>query len=216
MRYLKPYKIFESKSSLKFVKQPTKKGAKTETYNVVKDGEVIGQIKWSSRMRGYAFLPEKEHGDEIKNFIKDLMSKRKKSKVFESNWYDMKEYMDVLSQLSLDLWDKDFNVQVYDEIISREHQCIVLNIIKRSSNEFTYNKFTYPEIKLELLEMIDYMDKQDWEILNIEFHHLKDGYLYCKLDGDKLVSTSDEEIDYEIEQLIVKFMKKDEIKSNLS
>lgn len=84
MKYLKTYKIFESKSSLKFVKQPTKKGAKTETYNVVKDGEVIGQIKWSSRMRGYAFLPEKEHGDEIKNFIKDLMSKRKKSKVFES------------------------------------------------------------------------------------------------------------------------------------
>ena len=78
MRYLKTYKIFESKSSLKFVKQPTKKGSKTETYNVIKDGNVIGQIKWSSRMRGYAFLPEKEHSDEIKDFIKDLMSKRRK------------------------------------------------------------------------------------------------------------------------------------------
>jgi hypothetical protein len=29
-------------------------------------------------MRGYAFLPEKEHSDEIKDFIKDLMSKRRK------------------------------------------------------------------------------------------------------------------------------------------
>ena len=80
MKWLKTYKIFESKSSLKFAKQPTKKGAKTETYNVIKDGEVIGQIKWSSRMRGYAFLPEKDHDDEIKTFIKDLMSKRKAKK----------------------------------------------------------------------------------------------------------------------------------------
>jgi hypothetical protein len=78
MKYLKTYRLFESKSSLKFTKQTSKKGAKTETYNVIKDGEVIGQIKWSSRMRGYAFLPEKEHSDEIKDFIKDLMSKRRK------------------------------------------------------------------------------------------------------------------------------------------
>jgi len=84
MRYLKTYKLFESKSSLKFTKQPSKKGSKTETYNVIKDGEVIGQIKWSSRMRGYAFLPEKEHDDEIKDFIKGLMNKRKESKTNES------------------------------------------------------------------------------------------------------------------------------------
>ena len=96
MKYLKTYtKLFESKSSLKFTKQPSKKGAKTETYNVIKDGEVIGQIKWSSRMRGYAFLPEKEHDDEIKKFIKDLMNKRKKSKLLESNWYEMKDHIDV-------------------------------------------------------------------------------------------------------------------------
>ena len=96
MKYLKTYtKLFESKSSLKFTKQPSKKGAKTETYNVIKDGEVIGQIKWSSRMRGYAFLPEKEHDDEIRKFIKDLMNKRKKSKSLESNWYEMKDHIDV-------------------------------------------------------------------------------------------------------------------------
>ena len=78
MKHLTSYRLFESKSSLKFNKQTAKKGAKTETYNVIKDGNVIGQIKWSSRMRGYAFLPEKEHSDEIKDFIKDLMSKRRK------------------------------------------------------------------------------------------------------------------------------------------
>lgn len=80
MRYLQEYRLFESKSSVKFVKKESKKGTKTETYDVIKSGEVIGQIRWSSRMRGYAFLPEKEHDEEIKVFIKDLMSKRKKSK----------------------------------------------------------------------------------------------------------------------------------------
>ena len=44
MKYLKSYILFESKSNLKFTKQPKKKGAKTETYNVSKDGNVIGQI----------------------------------------------------------------------------------------------------------------------------------------------------------------------------
>jgi hypothetical protein len=80
MKYLKTYILFESKSNLKFTKQPKKKGAKTETYNVSKDGNVIGQVKWSSRMRGYAFLPTTDSSDEIKEFIKDLMKRRKEEK----------------------------------------------------------------------------------------------------------------------------------------
>ena len=80
MKYLKSYILFESKSNLKFTKQPKKKGAKTETYNVLKDGNVIGQVKWSSRMRGYAFLPTTDSSNEIKEFIKDLMSKRREEK----------------------------------------------------------------------------------------------------------------------------------------
>jgi uncharacterized protein YkuJ len=79
MKYLKSYILFESKSNLKFTKQPKKKGAKTETYNVSKDGNVIGQVKWSSRMRGYAFQPTTDSSDEIKEFIKDLMTKRRNS-----------------------------------------------------------------------------------------------------------------------------------------
>lgn len=80
MIHLKSYNLFESKSDLKFTKQPKKKGAKTETYNVIKDSNVIGQIKWSSRMRGYAFLPTTDSSNEIKEFIKDLMIKRKEEK----------------------------------------------------------------------------------------------------------------------------------------
>ena len=78
MKHIKTYQIFESESSsLKFTKQTKKKGAKTDTYNVSKGGNVVGQIKWSSRMRGYAFLPTTDSSDEIKEFIKELMLKRK-------------------------------------------------------------------------------------------------------------------------------------------
>jgi len=129
----------------------------------------------------------------------------KSYKLFESSWYDMKEYMNVLGDLSLSLWDKDFNVQIADEIISRVNQCIVVNIVKRGSNA----KFTYPEIKEELLDMVHYMDLQGWEILNMEYTHIASGPLYCKLDGDKLVSVmSEEEIDYQFHQLIVKFKQR--------
>lgn len=80
MKYLKTYKLFENKSNLKFKKQTSKKDTKTEIYDVLKDSNVIGQIKWYSRLRGYAFLPEKEHDTEIKDFIKDLMRKRREEK----------------------------------------------------------------------------------------------------------------------------------------
>ncbi len=136
-------------------------------------------------------------------------------KLFEANWYDIKDHIDVLSDMSMYLWDKDFNVQVADEIISREHQCIVVNIVKKA-HPFSI-PFTYPEIKEELLEMVGYMDREGWEILNMEFTHIAAGPLYCKLDGDKLVSAvSEEEIDYQFHQLIVKFVEKKEVKKNES
>jgi hypothetical protein len=72
--------ILESKSNLKFTKKEKKKGAKTDTYDVSKSGTVIGQIKWSSRMRGYAFLPTTDCDNEIKEFVKELMKKRREEK----------------------------------------------------------------------------------------------------------------------------------------
>jgi len=77
---IKSYKIFESNSDLRFVKKPTKKGAKTEIYDVIKSGNIIGQVKWYSRMRGYAFLPTNDSDLQIKNFVKDLMVKRREMK----------------------------------------------------------------------------------------------------------------------------------------
>lgn len=82
MKYIKSYKIFESKEDvdIKFIKQPKKKDAKTDSYKVIKNGNEIGLIKWSSRMRGYAFLPSQDCDTKVKDFIKDLMAKRRAEK----------------------------------------------------------------------------------------------------------------------------------------
>ena len=77
MKYLQSYKLFESKSDIKFIKKEKKKGAKTDTYDVSKSGTIIGQIKWSSHMRGYAFLPTSDVSLDIKEYISNLMKKRK-------------------------------------------------------------------------------------------------------------------------------------------
>lgn len=71
--------ILESKttSKLKFNKQPRKKGAKTDVYNVVKNGTTIGQVKWYSRLRGYGFLPPTGDEAEVKEFVKEVSRLRR-------------------------------------------------------------------------------------------------------------------------------------------
>jgi len=71
--------IIESKttSKLKFNKQPRKKGAKTDVYNVVKNGTTIGQVKWYSRLRGYGFLPPTGDEAEVKEFVKEVSRLRR-------------------------------------------------------------------------------------------------------------------------------------------
>ena len=80
MKFLDSFNIFENKSNIKFIRKEKKKGAKTDTYDVSKDGIVIGQVKWSSRFRGYAFLPTIDCSSEITEFVKELMQKRREIK----------------------------------------------------------------------------------------------------------------------------------------
>jgi hypothetical protein len=118
MKYLKDWLVFESKSSIKFVKQKKKSGAKTDTYNVIKSGNVIGQIKWSSRMRGYAFLPEKEHDTEIKDFIKSLMSDRRKVLESYSSYEEFEYYvMDYLKKYNIFQSQMNHFLDFYHDII---------------------------------------------------------------------------------------------------
>lgn len=144
----------------------------------------------------------------------------KSYKLFESNWYDIKDHIKVLSDMSLPLWDRDFNVQVSDQTISKsdfndptpEHECIVVNIVKRGDK-----KFTYPEIKDELVDMIDFMDREGWKILEVEYLDPSFGRHFLKhlgeLTPDNLFSSR---IDSTLNQLIVKFVEKKEVKTNES
>ena len=84
MKHLKTYKIFENQShdnddlDIEFIRQPKKnKDSKTDTFNVLKNDILIGQVRWSSRLRGYAFLPSKDCESTVKEFVKDLMMKRR-------------------------------------------------------------------------------------------------------------------------------------------
>ena len=79
MKYIKTFNESVA-SKIIFKKQPKKKGAKTDVYNVIKSGTIIGQVKWVSRVRGYSFSPTSDCDTEIKEFIKDLMKKRREEK----------------------------------------------------------------------------------------------------------------------------------------
>ena len=72
--------VYGFNENLSFIKQPKKKGANTEVFNVSKGAGAIGQIKWSSRNRGYAFLPTPDCDSKVKEFIKELMKKRREDK----------------------------------------------------------------------------------------------------------------------------------------
>ncbi len=74
---IKSFKLFEKKSALEFLIQPKKEGSKTDVYVVKKNSRVIGQIKWSSRIMGYSFLPTNDCDLEIKSFIMKLMNDRR-------------------------------------------------------------------------------------------------------------------------------------------
>ena len=236
MRYLKTYKLFESKSSLKFTKQPSKKGAKTETYNVIKDGEVIGQIKWSSRMRGYAFLPEKQHDDEIKKFIKDLMNKRKKSKLLESNWYEMKDHINVLSdkiQIRLGRSAERHFGKVQNIIIMVDDQDITseddvpglgkMNIVIKDNEIIVGDIFIPEKYRKQGIATIVYQKISDYFNLPIVNSKTKGfnqtiegGHIWKKRERFEPKNLSVEEINYQFDQLIVKFVEKKEVRTNES
>ena len=66
--------------SVEFKKKPKKKGAKTDVYDIINNDVLVGQVKWSSRVMGYAFTPTKDCEKEVKEFVKELMAKRRAEK----------------------------------------------------------------------------------------------------------------------------------------
>ena len=112
------------------------------------------------------------------------------------------ERLRVLSDMSLELWDENFNVQVSSEVLSRDDKYIVVNIVKRGSNRFDYS-----EIKDTFLSMISYMESEGHSIsIEVSGEYVAN-LIPVELEGEELYLKfrPEQMVDYPIGQLIIKF-----------
>ena len=142
------------------------------------------------------------------------------------------ERLRVLSDMSLELWDSNFNVQVSSEVL-RDDKYIVVNIVKRGSyigknielaKINLINRFDYSEIKDVFLSMVSYMESEDYSIKSIEVSEnqcysystltrlQKSSFPFQKvllMEEELYLRTSTQRprqmVDYPIGQLIIKF-----------
>jgi hypothetical protein len=140
--------------------------------------------------------------------MKYLKTYESMSDLASDSYHKRQERMRTLEDMSLELWDSNFNVQVSSEVLSRDDKYIVVNIVKRGQN-----RFNYTEIKDTFLSMISYMESEghsisievsDKYVSNLIPVELKGDELFLKhrvsrIDGSYLM------VDYPIEQLIIKF-----------
>ncbi len=143
----------------------------------------------------------------------------KSYKIFESmsdlasdSYNKRQERLRTLEDMSLELWDENFNVQVSSEVLSRDDKYIKVTIQnKRQSSPlgaYGAPRFDYNKIKDTLLSMVSYMESEGYSIREIEVSdkyvhnlipvELKDEKLYLKYRPEQMVN-------YPIGQLVIKF-----------
>ena len=124
------------------------------------------------------------------------------------------ERLRVLSDMSLELWDENFNVQVSSEVLSRDDKYIVVNIVKRGQNERlrrNWTRFDYSEIKDVFLSMVSYMESEGHSIKSIEVSDISSSNLIKYKLVDEVLLTDmagiyiPRELNRSIGQLIIKF-----------
>ena len=122
------------------------------------------------------------------------------------------ECMRTLEDMSLDLLDENFIVEVSSEVLSRDDKYIVVNIHKKREPSplgmYGAPRFDYNKIKDTLLSMVSYMESEGYSIRDIEVSskyvhnlipvQLKEEELYLKFKPE-------EKMNYLIGQLIIKF-----------
>jgi len=137
--------------------------------------------------------------------MKYLKTYESMSDLASDSYHKRQERLRTLQDMSLELWDENFNVQVASEVLSRDDKYIVVNIVKRGQNRFDYNK-----IKDTLLSMISYMESEGYSIKSIE---VSDKYVSnlipVELKGDELYIKYKPEqmVNYPIGQLVIKFQE---------
>ena len=125
------------------------------------------------------------------------------SDLASNSYHRRQEHMRTLEDMSLELWDESFNVQVSSEVLSRDDKYIVVNIVKRGSNRFDYS-----EIKDTFLSMISYMESEGHSIKSIEVSgEYVANLIPVELEGEELYLKfrPEQMVNYPIGQLIIKF-----------
>jgi len=122
------------------------------------------------------------------------------------------ERLRTLEDMSLELWDVNFNVQVSSEVLSRDDKYIKVTMQKKSEpsplGAYGAPRFDYNKIKDTLLSMVSYMESEGYSIRDIEVsskyvHNL----IPVELQGEELYLKfkPEQRMDYSIGQLIIKF-----------
>ena len=127
------------------------------------------------------------------------------SDLASNSYHRRQEHMRTLEDMSLELWDESFNVQVSSEVLSRDDKYIIVNIVKRGSNRFDYS-----EIKDTFLSMISYMESEGHSIKSIEVSgEYVANLIPVELEGEELYLKfrPEQMVNYPIGQLIIKFQE---------
>jgi hypothetical protein len=123
-----------------------------------------------------------------------------------------------LEDMSLELWDDNFNVQVSSEVLSRDDKYIKVTMQKKSEpsplGAYGAPRFDYNKIKDTLLSMVSYMESEGYSIRDIEVSskyvhnlipvQLKEEELYLKFKPEEMFNASGK-MNYPIGQLVIKF-----------
>lgn len=134
------------------------------------------------------------------------------------SYLKQQERLRFLEDMSLELRDEKFNVQVRSEILSRDDKYIVVSIQKRGSLRISYvpsvvrkSEFYYKDIKDVFLSMVSYMESEGHSIRSIEVSDISSSNLIKYKLVDEVLLTdmagiyTPRELNHPIGQLIIKF-----------
>lgn len=133
------------------------------------------------------------------------------------SYHRRQERMRTLEDMSLDLLDENFIVEVKSEVLSRVDKYIIVNIHKKSEPSplgmYGAPRFDYNKIKDTLLSMVSYMESEGHsmsiEVSDKYVHNtipveLKEEELYLKYKN-KHTRLPEVKVNYPIGQLVIKF-----------
>ncbi len=130
-----------------------------EGYNKPRAG---GKRRWSVKYK------KKIDCSNPKGFSQKQYCKRKRRgghyKTESLEYNHVQEILNNLKDMSLELWDENFNVQISEYVISPDAKYIIINLYKKSTGRrelyVSGSSFNWIEIKDTLLQMCDYLHSE--------------------------------------------------------